>query len=443
MNVFKRPYDPAYLDARVTELIRENKSKDQEIARLGKVLKSQKFDAEKFSNLNHDLGIKFKELEGLLQSSTQTALSIDNRTLVEDIRKHENVLRKLEDDLAIARQGRLDANESLRQLQESSFRGQDQPGWSTDTHEVIAGDLETLFKDSRMWCRNNCTRSLPELSGKPGEWPTGWENVMRSDPMILNNERSPFLILHALLMDHIYREIFDKPFFFVPYRIAGCYGEGKDQKNDGLAHGVQFQSTLDDILGEILRGEPHVHQSKPKRKLLTEYHTGNPEGGHAWRSQLLRLLDPILRADKDEPPQLETTKRRSQTAQEEATKDIIQYFMTGSAAHIICTPLKDAKAIGELERIFRTAVHMSHKLWLRRSSLEIQTLQELPSHFNSGHVLLRPHSLHSNTLTDNGAALDGQPIRIVVQPAILVRGKSDGSEYDHAVVLKPAVVWMG
>ncbi|CEJ55733.1 hypothetical protein PMG11_01971 [Penicillium brasilianum] len=224
-------------------------------------------------------------------------------------------------------------------------------------------------------------------------------------------------------MDHIYREIFDKPFFFVPYRIAGCYGEGKDQKNDGLAHGVQFQSTLDDILGEILRG--------------------NPEGGHAWRSQLLRLLDPILRTDKDEPPQLETTKRRSQTAQEEATKDIIQYFMTGSAAHIICTPLKDAKAIGELERIFRTAVHMSHKLWLRRSSLEIQTLQELPSHFNSGHVLLRPHSLHSNALTDNGAALDGQPIRIVVQPAILVRGKSDGSEYEHAVVLKPAVVWMG
>lgn len=158
---------------------------------------------------------------------------------------------------------------------------------------------------------------------------------------------------------------------------------------------------------------------------------------------MLRLLDPILRADKDEPPQLETTKRRSQTAQEEATKKIIQYFMTGSAANIICTPLKDAKAAEELERIFRTAVQMSHKLWLRRSSLEIRTLQELPLHFNSGHVLLRPHNLHAKALADNGAALDGQPIRIVVQPAILVRGKSDGSEYGNAVVLNQAVVWMG
>lgn len=265
MNPFKRPSDPAHLDARVTELTRENKSKDQEIARLGKVLKSQKFDTEKFSNLNYELGIKFKELEALLQSSTQTAQSIDNRALVEDIRNREDVIRKLEEDLNIAKKERLDANETLRQLQASSFRGQDQPGWSTDTHEVIMGDLETLFKDSRVWCRINCTRSLPELSGKPGEWPNGWENVMRFDPMILNNERSPFLILHALLMDHIYREIFDKPFFFVPHRIAGCYGESEDQKNDGLAHGFQFQSTLENILGEFLRGEPHVRKSNPKR----------------------------------------------------------------------------------------------------------------------------------------------------------------------------------
>lgn len=443
MNMLKRHSDPAHLDARINELTRENKSKDQEIARLGKILKSQKFDSEQFSHLNREIGIKLKELEALLQSSSQTALSIDNRTLREDIKNHENALRKVEDDLVIAKKERLDANDTLRQLQASSFRGQDHPGWSADTHEVIVGDLETLFKDCRIWCRNNCTRSLPELSGNPGEWPTGWENVIRSDPMILSNERSPFLILHALLMDHIYREIFGNPFFFVPYRIAGYYSESEDQKVDRLAYGFQFQSSLDRILEEILQGEPDVLRSNSKRRMLTGYQTGDPEGGHAWRSQLLRLLDPMVRADKDEPPQLETTKRRSQAAQEEATKNTIQYFMTGSAAHIISTQPKDSKAIGELERIFRTAVELSQKLWLRKSSLEIKTLRELPSHFNSGHFLLRYHSLHSNALADSAAALDGQPIRIVVQPAILVRGKSDGTEYGNASVLKPAVVWMG
>lgn len=424
MNVLKRHSDLAHLDARIAELTRDNKSKDQEIARLGKVLKSQKFDAEKSAHLNRDLGIKFKELEALVQSSTQTALAIDNRTLAEDLKRHENVIRKLEDDLNTARKERLDANESLRQMQSSSFRGQDHPGWTTDTHEVIVGDLETLFKDCRMWCRNNCTRSLPELAEKPGECPPGWENVIRSDAMVPNNERSAFLILHALLMNHIYREIFDKPFFFIPHRIAiaGYYSESEDPK-DKLAYGFQFQSILDNVLGEILQGDP--------------------EGGHAWRCQLLRLLDPMLHADKDEPTQLETTKRRSQKAQEEAMKSTMQYFMSGSAAHIISTPPKDPKAIGELERIFRTAVQMSHKLWLRRSSLEIKTLQELPSNFSYDHVLLRPHSFHSNVLDDNRAALDGQPIRIVVQPAILVRGKSDGTEYGNASVLKPAVVWMG
>ncbi|KAJ6024301.1 hypothetical protein N7540_005098 [Penicillium herquei] len=428
--MFKFSLDPVHMEAKISDLARQNRAKEQEIARLRQALKCHELDTERLPKLRMEFGNRVEELKDLIESTTKTALSIENRSLIEEIqalregkRSLRIVLTDLETELANAKKERLNANESLRKMQESVFRGQDQPEWGTDTHETIANELETLFKDARMWCRSNCIRKFPEFSGNPGELPAEWKNVIHPDPMILKHERVPLLILHALLMDFIYRQIFARPFFFIPWRKLNDEDQTADSQSGDIHQRYQCQLYLENLLEEILQG--------------------NPEGGHAWRSQLLRLLDPRLRGEKNERPQLEVTKSRSQAAHQDTAKHMMESFAMGSAAHLICKPSNEAQAAKELEIIFQTAVRMAHKLWLRRSSLEIQTLDHLPQHFTSDNVCLKPHVLNQKVLTENPTALDGQLIRLVVHPAILVRGKSDGSEYNDTRMLKPAVVWMG
>jgi hypothetical protein len=447
-----RPLDPqaAHIEAKLSELTRQNRAKDQEIAKLRKSLKSNHFDAERLPNLRKEFGTKVEELKELIGFTAQTAFSIENRTLVEenqeldeDKRKLQNLLQDLENELVNAKKDRLNANESLRQLRESVFRGQDQPERGTDTHESIADELDILFKDARAWCKSHCIRELPDFSGTIEEWHPEWKSVIRPDPIILKHERLPSLLLHALLMDRIYRQIFAKPFFFLPWRRFKDEGQIVDSEDQGIAKRYQFETFLEEILEEILQGEPWDDARNKLLKLLTDSCTGNPEGGHAWRSQLLRLLDPRLRGDKNERPQLSATKDRSTKAYEEAATHIMEDFVMGSAAPLLCKPSNETQAVAELEHIFQFAVRMAHKLWLRRSSLEIRTLDELPQNFKFDEALLRPHSLHIKALTDDAVAFDGHIIQLVVHPAILVRGKSDGSEYDKFRILKAAVVWMG
>lgn len=70
-------------------------------------------------------------------------------------------------------------------------------------------------------------------------------------------------------------------------------------------------------------------------------------------------------------------------------------------------------------------------------------MKEIPLQYDSKAKLLKAHSLHNAFLEDVETGLDGYPIRIVVHPALLVHGRSDGSNYESTRVWKEAVVWMG
>lgn len=63
--------------------------------------------------------------------------------------------------------------------------------------------------------------------------------------------------------------------------------------------------------------------------------------------------------------------------------------------------------------------------------------------FSSTSNKLQAHALHNKLLDDDHEALDQRPIELVLSPAILVRGKSDGTSYDVSRVWKPAIVYMG
>lgn len=169
---------------------------------------------------------------------------------------------------------------------------------------------------------------------------------------------------------------------------------------------------------------------------------GNLEEGNSWRCNFLRLLDPKPKGDGDERRLLDATKQRTNVARGRAANGLMQIFLNTSAAFLISSNAPDRAAFANLQHIFVTAAELSYKLWLRKSYLEVQTMERIPDHYASNVEVLKAHSLHNAFLEDRETGLDGYPIRLVVHPALLVRGSSDGSNYETTRVWKEAVVWM-
>ncbi|KAJ5673179.1 hypothetical protein N7507_002306 [Penicillium longicatenatum] len=167
------------------------------------------------------------------------------------------------------------------------------------------------------------------------------------------------------------------------------------------------------------------------------------EGSHSWRSQWLRLLDPNPR-DQQERHLLEATKTRTELARKKAAECLMANFLATSAAFLINAKPLDVPRLAPLQLIFNTAAQISHKLWLRKSYLEIQTIRSLPKTYLHTNERLNYHSLHNEFLSAEETGLDGYPIIVVTHPAVLVHGNSDGSNYGAPPrIWKEARVWMG
>lgn len=97
----------------------------------------------------------------------------------------------------------------------------------------------------------------------------------------------------------------------------------------------------------------------------------------------------------------------------------------------------------EILQILAKACHISKNVGTQRSGIECQGLLSLPKNFNHRSKDMEAHQLHNGELEDDDKALDGKPILLVTQPAIIAIGRSDGSDYCAKRVLKKAIVWMG
>ncbi|KAJ5223350.1 hypothetical protein N7468_007892 [Penicillium chermesinum] len=167
------------------------------------------------------------------------------------------------------------------------------------------------------------------------------------------------------------------------------------------------------------------------------------EGGHAWRSQWLRLLDPKPRGDESEMQRLNDTKIRTAEARKEAAQETMNVFVRSTAHHLICYRSLQPETEASLREIFINAAELSYKLWQRKSYLEFRGMKDLPRTFNNGVDILQPHRMHNVALGDDATALDGATVLMVTHPAVLVHGASDGSDYGRSGILKAAVVWVG
>jgi hypothetical protein len=93
--------------------------------------------------------------------------------------------------------------------------------------------------------------------------------------------------------------------------------------------------------------------------------------------------------------------------------------------------------------IMQTAARFSSALDTQKSYLRCEGLSELPGTFDHQSEDMEAFSGHLADLDDEPTCLDGKAILLVIQPAVVLIGMNDGSDYKWRRVLKKAIVWMG
>lgn len=97
----------------------------------------------------------------------------------------------------------------------------------------------------------------------------------------------------------------------------------------------------------------------------------------------------------------------------------------------------------ELLELFKSATELAYKVWTRKNDVEVVHLSDFRSlDFDPKSEMMTHHALHNAELHKDENCLTGRPIILVASPAVVVRGRSDGTEYDLERVWKSAVVFM-
>ena len=95
----------------------------------------------------------------------------------------------------------------------------------------------------------------------------------------------------------------------------------------------------------------------------------------------------------------------------------------------------------QLLNVFRSIGELTSRLWTQKvyvSTLGLNDLSKGPFHVDS--TLVEAHKSHK--LEEKDSSLDGVPIEMVVEPAIVAWGNERGESYDTYKVWAKAVVWM-
>jgi hypothetical protein len=158
-----------------------------------------------------------------------------------------------------------------------------------------------------------------------------------------------------------------------------------------------------------------------------------------WRSQLLRLLDPL-----DATARTENGKKLkviTRAARRQAALDSGESFW-GRCKCFLDRQNSDKTQEG-LAEIMYSAVDLSFRLWTQRSYMTHEGHDLLTQPYSRKNKVLAASGLHTAELEEDEKCMDGQPILLVFHPAVILYGDSEGTDYSTRRILKKAVVWMG
>lgn len=159
----------------------------------------------------------------------------------------------------------------------------------------------------------------------------------------------------------------------------------------------------------------------------------------------MRLLDPPQSNKSKEAIRMRESAASSRKA---ASEKLASECIQDVEAMLQGERTASEKKLGE---IFHGCAELAWNLWTQRThirTLDIQALQKDLGHvselqFDSESDLLEAHAQHSRDLCNDAQALDSHAVLLLVNPAIVVAGTTQGTDYQMRKIWKKAVVWMG
>jgi hypothetical protein len=165
---------------------------------------------------------------------------------------------------------------------------------------------------------------------------------------------------------------------------------------------------------------------------------GDRSLAHVWRSLTLLMVDPPEHDAKSQPGNYDEARKRKDAYYHRATNTFENY------ARVLYRKLDNAASPqrwNELYDIIRAAGELFSSLWKQKVYIESRLDYYHGTPFNVTSKELEAHpALH---LEDGDTRLDGAPVEIVIQPAILAWGNEEGKYYDYSKVWAKAIVWVG
>ncbi|OCK73987.1 hypothetical protein K432DRAFT_430279, partial [Lepidopterella palustris CBS 459.81] len=199
--------------------------------------------------------------------------------------------------------------ETVRRVQENAFRYFDSAEWMPESNEEIEQKLKTLDSDVKKWSKEYAITSLgiiPLCSNKREILMGHLADFVKLEkgeiPREVPDDRA-WMFLHAYLMQQIYADIFERPFFAFGERYPKVR---KLESPEGYTYIVQ------DLI----------------ERLSNEFTYNDLRESFAWRVQTLRLLSPPLHDDEDpEKSRIQATRRATEDARIEAARDLCRTYL--------------------------------------------------------------------------------------------------------------------
>ena len=171
--------------------------------------------------------------------------------------------------------------------------------------------------------------------------------------------------------------------------------------------------------------------------------TDNPAAAHLWRAQTVAAIDPPSHsmAPIDLARRQEAAKRK-----EKFYRHLVTRFETSSAHVLFRRDINEENLVErrtQLMEIFKAAGQVFTSLWSQRECLGAwgrETYLKTPFQIDNPEV--EPHASHKLDTEDGDKRMDGMPIQLVVEPAIVAWGNKRGENYDHPKIWSRAVVWL-
>ncbi|PWY89236.1 hypothetical protein BO70DRAFT_418361 [Aspergillus heteromorphus CBS 117.55] len=278
--------------------------------------------------------------------------------------------------------------------------------WAPREHRVVRDELTKLQEGLRLWARTFSVGNIADLQQVSSDQldmviealngycvQKNWRSLAPQIPIPPN--RVPMVFIQALLAKSIFSDFTD-PFLLLGHLDHDLKLPGKEE--------------MQNLYQIMIRG--------------------NEAEAHVWRSQTLRVLSASAN----------DTKLHLSRQLERVVNIQVAAFLSGPA-HVLLRQVKNNEEqqvrASDLHKLYSTAGTLALSLWTQRTYIVCRGVEPLQV-FDSSDTEMTAHRFHHLDEDDN--RLDGNPILVCVQPAVLAFGNENGEDYDKKKLWAKATV---